>query len=157
MAALVRQLRCLAHETGSAVVLVHHTRKTGGEDGLGLRGSSAIAGGTAGHIGFQGKPSKATLAVCLRSEPGRAIDMRMDDVLHWHVVEGGADLDSRILSALRDGNPMTYADLEKALRTARGTLTNHLPDLVAQGRVVDAGKRGLAKLFTVPDEPDGEG
>ena len=32
----------LAHETNAAVVLIHHERKSGGEDGRGIRGGSAL-------------------------------------------------------------------------------------------------------------------
>jgi len=40
----VSPLLDLAHETGVVVLLVHHERKGGGEDGRGIRGASALLG-----------------------------------------------------------------------------------------------------------------
>ncbi len=42
MAALMNELRGVVHETGCSILLVHHSRKGGGDQGDAIRGSSAI-------------------------------------------------------------------------------------------------------------------
>ncbi|MBI4610228.1 MAG: AAA family ATPase [Candidatus Rokubacteria bacterium] len=40
----IKPLLALARDTGASVVLIHHERKAGGEDGRGIRGGSALFG-----------------------------------------------------------------------------------------------------------------
>ena len=42
MTAEMSPLLDLAHETGVALILVHHERKSGGEAGRGIRGASSL-------------------------------------------------------------------------------------------------------------------
>ena len=151
MGELIRRLRRLAQDEGPAIVIVHHARKTGGEGGVAFRGSTAITGGVAGLIEYEGKPDNAKLLVDLRSEPDRRLRVRMDrQTLRWTLTDDGADLSDRILAALENG-PMTYADLGAALGVSRGTLTNCVPDLVRERRAAKAGKDGRADLFALPE------
>jgi AAA domain len=75
----------IAHETNATVLLIHHERKSGGEDGRGIRGGSALFGAVDQAILLErlvGKPSNKRILKTIGrydSPPEIIIELREND------------------------------------------------------------------------------
>jgi hypothetical protein len=146
----------LARSTDVAVVLVHHDRKAGGEDGRNLRGGSALFGvvDQAIHLtkrkgGTKTQRLLKTLGRYAESPPELALDYD-PAVGYWLADHLAADREQqadKILEALKRG-PLTLEELGEATGLPRTTLQDRLEELVP-GRVkrTGTGKRGQPYRF----------
>ena len=162
-AALAVMDACItAARQGLAVLLPSHTRKGGGDDGEGIRGSSAFAGSADIIIEMERVPDaprqRALLALSRYPQtPGTLVaELAVDGI--WRCVNEGADrIDTRniaaqarttadaeaILSAV-DEKPLTRDELENATGTPARQWNNTLKTLQTDGKIrrTGAGKKG---------------
>lgn len=146
-----------ATRTGLAVLLVHHQRKAGGDDGDAIRGSSALAGATDANVELErGDRTVSCQRQLLASSrwtttPGVLVIER-DNGGRWHPVAAGADkadakartLHARILRAApADGDGISEPDLARALEVDARKVHGPLRELLRDGRIVQSGGKGV--------------
>lgn len=136
MNTVLRPLQNLAKESGACVLVIHHARKSSGEDSIDVvQGSITISGVADGLLilrSFQGEEKRASLDVILKdAEIPKRVVLKLDHKLIWDV-EGTFDqvstekLSKRILDLLADGDATTtkiamtfnepYETVRKSLR-----------------------------------------
>ena len=121
---VLRPLQDLAKETGIAILVIHHTRKSGSEDSIDtIQGSITISGVADGILILKSlrrgdQEKKAVLEVILKDAeiPKKAV-LGLDDKLRWNV-EGdfdeleGVNLEQEIIRALsEDDSGLTMNNL----------------------------------------------
>jgi hypothetical protein len=148
---------------GLGVLALAHTRKGGGEEGEGLRGSSAFAGACDIILELDRVPEAPRQRVVLSlsrypQTPGTLV-VEMDDTGEWRVVSSDeersdaqtiakrnrAASDRQALTdALGQGDPLTRAELEESLGVPSRQWHSILDEAVKAGQVsrIGAGKRG---------------
>lgn len=149
----VRPWLDLARATNAAVLLVHHDRKSGGPDGKGVRGGSALFGAVDQLITLDrrhgGAPSERTLKSLGRYGP-------MDLVIDYTEGEGyvvvagpGEESDAALQQALRGPEPKTLEELSRATGIARASLQRRLETLGDRVERTGEGKRGDPVRYAV--------
>jgi len=135
-----------------AVLLIHHSKKGGGEDGEGLRGSSAIAGAVDVILELdrpdESQPrQRALLGLSRYTEtPGSLLVERSPEGA-WRVIGQSDDrtgartlgLRDTILSALDTATAMTRSEIEEATGKAWRWIGPELRNLAAEGEVAISG------------------
>jgi hypothetical protein len=109
---VLRPLQDLAKETGAAILVIHHARKSGSEDSIDtIQGSITISGVADGililkSLRSEGEGKKAVLEVILKdAEIPKKVVLSLDDNLRWNV-EGdfeeleGMNLEQEVINAL---------------------------------------------------------
>ena len=147
-----------AADAGRAVIALAHTRKGGGEDGEGIRGSSAFAGAVDVILEVEkveDTPRTRTILALSRypETPGTTV-IELNDADEYQLVSrdedrlsaqtlahrSRADADRRaILEALSGSEPLTRGDLEEALDAAPQQWYPVLKRLESAGEVVRSG------------------
>ncbi|GEM_PF-6209981 len=153
---------------GLAIVLVHHHRKGGGEDGLAVRGSTALLAAVDIAIDLTRVPGDEDAASTNRQRILNAssrwpetpesmiVELRADGSGYTLVSAGEryevkqAAAAARFTSVLpTEGEGMTYDEIAEALGVTRGRVSQEIPALVRAGRVLrkGLGKRGDSYRF----------
>ncbi len=150
MAALLRPLRQLAHQTGAAIVLVHHRNKHASDPAQATRGSSAITGGVDVVVTLErtDEDDEGSLTpnqvLTLRTEgrygPRQRLGARLGTDIRWHPTDAGGKDDLRTADRLRrhlaaSSDPLTAEELAVATRAAPRTVQNALTALKNDGHV----------------------
>jgi hypothetical protein len=146
-----------ATREGLALLVLVHGRKGGGEDGEGVRGSTAIAGAADIVLELErpekgGNPHERALLALSRypSTPGSLLIERDHATGAWRGIAEGdrgdsrALLDRQRLLALLDGAPYTRDELVDAMGSPQRQWHGPLEALIGEGVVqrTGAGKRG---------------
>jgi DNA-binding transcriptional ArsR family regulator len=151
----------LARETRAAVVLIHHTRKSGGEDGEEVRGSSAVVQNVEILLSLKrhragGDTARALEGTSNYQETPRRLVVAYRDGLYTALGTPAevADRTHRadVLDALTE-EPQTYEELKEASGLHRKTVQRTLTTLHEEGLVnrEGEGKRGDPFRFTRND------
>jgi hypothetical protein len=156
MAALVG-----AANAGLAVLLVHHQRKAGGEEGDAVRGSSAIGAAADAILELERVPDappnqRRLVALARWAAPGMLLVDRDAASSSWRVLgEGGerGEAESlawrdRLLRGLPEQEPgATHDDLEELLGADRRKWRSALEELRAEGVVTRSGEGKKGRPF----------
>lgn len=160
MSRVLGYLRWLQREHDTAVLLVHHTRKSGGsgQPGQTLRGSGDVHAwgdsnlylihekrGLVLHAEHRSHPTPKPMSVELTGTPPRLVVTELGDDT---TPAGVASLDSRILAALREA-PVGRTELRERLRVRNATFCDAISRLQAAGRV----NTDRVGRLCVPDSP----
>ncbi len=143
-----------AAKAGLAVLLVVHARKGGGEDGEGIRGSSALAGAADIILELDrvsgGQPRQRKLLALSRfpQTPGVAVIEQNAESGEWSVIGEGADRgDAReisdrasLLTVLDAEEPLSRAELQEAMGSPEQQWHDTLKALLSAGEVVRSGE-----------------
>lgn len=141
--------------TGIAVILIHHTRKGGGEHGEAIRGSSALYALTeiAIEYGYKDKTTRGVSVSSRFADVPEPLFVRMTERGHLEVLdqaEWNVEEASPVIDALTDG-PKDVRQLLAATELSEPTIRKHLHHLEALGKVsYTVGARGR-KTYTMPD------
>ncbi|MFZ5517674.1 MAG: AAA family ATPase [Candidatus Zhuqueibacterota bacterium] len=147
----IYMLKDVASETGVGIIIVHHDRKSGGENGNSIRGSSAIFGaidlaimlkrkGTENHqvqVSFTGK-------ICASQEP---LILTLEENLQW-TCTGKYDAmqrtnsDELILNLLDQKTGMKWSELEKESDKGKSSL-KLIIDRLIEDKLIYKGDDGL--------------
>ena len=164
MSPLMRPLRQIAHDTNSAIVLLHHMSKSGAS-----RGSTSIAAAVDQLWSFQRTdteqdgegPPVGKLTVEGRFGPRQVIGIRLGDGLRWQLDNSIALTDQtmrgRILAALRHGSiagmtAQAIADgLDAKLKTVQNEIARLLQETPAPILASGTGTRGDPRRYAVID------
>ncbi len=148
-----------AHETGVAVLFVHHQRKNGGEDGAESRGGSALFGAVDEYWslerldgnGINEDEPSGVMRMALKTM-GRLAGPRkivfncsLDDA--W--LPGNSDLSThdKILAVLQAAeNPLDVKALAESTGYSRQTVQNQVSELTKNGKIV-AERVGRKKVY----------
>jgi hypothetical protein len=148
-----------ATREGLTILLLAHTRKGGGEDGEGIRGSSAFAGSVDIIIEMERVPDaprqRALLALSRYPQTPGTLVAELDTNGAWRAISEDADRgDTRtiaarqrtaadreaILAALNDGGQLARTDLEDATGTPSHQWHSTLDTLIAEGLISKTGE-----------------
>ncbi|MCP4202279.1 MAG: AAA family ATPase [bacterium] len=165
VAPLLAALRHLQRAFGTAVLLVHHARKSGAaRPGQALRGSSELHAWGDSNLYLRRTRDRLLLSVEQRAAPsisaltlelhqdGDALALRvLPDAEHSAASVPAPKLTpaQRIEQALSDGALMSRRQLRDACRIRNATLTETLSQLLAAGRVVET-SAGLRLASPLP-------
>jgi hypothetical protein len=151
-----------ATRDGLPVLVPLHQRKGGGEDGEGVRGSGAIAGGADIVLELERlqQPRERALLALSRypSTPGSLIIEHDAATGAWKAIGEGERADARsitdrraILTALDGGSALTRQELEDATDAPERQWHGQLEALIEQGKVrrIGAGKKGDPYRFQI--------
>jgi DNA-binding transcriptional ArsR family regulator len=160
----ITPLLSASRDHGLAVVVVHHERKAGGEYGVGVAGSNALAGAVdiviqleRARANLSGSGNTRMLKTVSRfpSTPTELI-VELHDGSYKRRQRPELEAEGKradILAALAELGESTQAMLAEATGLPRGTLSTHLKALEAQGGIVTggAGKRGDPRRYRLPN------
>lgn len=139
---LMYSLRQVVQETGCTVVVVHHSRKSGGDYGEGMRGSNAILGACDVAIELQKKePGEAIMRVTSRLSTVEDERIELDPetlTLFSLGPAAGAKVKQRqaeILRAIRTAGPIGATELQKDLEVNKATLQRDLKAMKKSGQI----------------------
>lgn len=151
----IYQLRELAQELGIATWVVHHLRKSVGEYGSDIRGSTSLLGAVDIAVTtrrVQGEEHRVAAEfvgrICRRTEP---IVLTLEEGLKWSPVGLLKDIQrndaaQQILQALEDGEK-SFDEIQEITEIPQSTLRRHLKHLEESGKIecqrtAEAGGRG---------------
>jgi AAA domain len=158
VAELLAYFRSMQRQLGLSVLLVHHTRKNGGDGvaaGLGLRGSGDIHAFGDSNLYLQRTQEHLMLSSEHRAAPAAPpvyLELVADNAatVHLEVVaehpnENGRGLEEQVLDLLAQGQVLTRTRLRDSLAVKNQRLGEVLESLERAGRVVrtSGGWRGL--------------
>ena len=143
MGAIVQALADIAHQTQTAILTVHHTRKGGSDDPFDtVRGAGAIRAAYDVGLLFERKVGEAEALLRVESRDVQADDMTLRwDASGWSYEGDGGRIEElragrRALQALRElGDGQTTDDVAKHLNVARSSALRQLQNLEREGRV----------------------
>jgi hypothetical protein len=169
---LLGELRQLQRAWGTAIVLVHHARKSlGGRPGQGLRGSSDLWAWGDSNAYLTRRNGSLTLTLEHRHLPAPlpiALELRCDGAARLEVVDGkredleplSSSLDQRLLAALRGDMPLTRTALRARLRVQNQRLGAALRRLEEAGlvrRTRDGWQQAPTRRCSVPTTRESTG
>lgn len=145
-----RSIQEVAVTTGAAILVVHHTRKSGGEYGLEVRGGGAIFAGIQGFLSFKRCSEGRYQLDALNKMPGehggeKHLLLRREPLtLTWHVegevspkeVERQGHLIT-VMLAIKANPQSTRAELRAHLGLSEPTLRRYLKELDDKGLVFE--------------------
>lgn len=149
----LKQIRELIFATDCSVLLVHHHRKSQGEHGDAIRGSSAILGAVDVALELVREDEddpKATLKVTSRFDCVEPEIISLDaDILTWQSNGKASDYkkskrENEIIEALQDGGEMTIPELEDTLDVRAPNFRRDLKSLV-DSRIINERKEPTGK------------
>ena len=148
VSALLAYLRGLQRQLDTAIVLVHHARKSGsnGQPGQALRGSGDIHAWGDSNLYLRRKDSQLVLTIEHRAAPSPdpiTLELQGTDTPHLAVVSGAdvtrqraADLDQAVVDLLDAApGPMTRTAIRDQLRTRNARIGRALSALEHQGAI----------------------
>jgi len=156
MAELLGYFRTLQRKTGTAIVIVHHSRKgatSSSAPGQSLRGSSDLYAFVDSLVTLDRRRDRVTLSAEHRSAPGLGplplelvLPAGPDDSLHLRLDDSGEEEDlkqlglaERILQQLSTATePATTEELRSVLRVRKQRVVETLHELIARGRIARA-------------------
>jgi hypothetical protein len=161
MSALLGELRALQRQYHLAIVVVHHVRKNGGQDGQSLRGSGDLHAWGDSNLYLRKRDGQIVLTVEHRSAPSpppSILELANEPGAHLRIAEGGptphdltVDAGDRIVSLLSGGQVMSREGLRTALQARNATVGEALVRLRAEGRVErTSGGFRLPRTIPVP-------
>jgi AAA domain len=142
--AAISQWTRLAQDTGSCVLLVHHMRKSGGSNGEGIRGSSAILGTADGswEVGrVTDSPTDTRRRIQVLSRMAFPTDLTMEyspDTGAYSMAEDGpalGEIEDWLSIVPQDGEGRTMADLVSLWEVAKSTAYRRAGTLLNLGRL----------------------
>src|SRR5262245_2967686 len=171
----VAPLLQLARDTGVTVLLVHHERKAGGEEGRSIRGGSALFGLVDQALILERRPGGNTSQRILRAI-GRYSETPSEVVLDYHpykyrLLGAIADVDreaqiSRVWAVLSN-KPQTIPAIAEAAALTERQARGLLQLLEEQGRLIRGGggvkndpysyRRAASDSFPADSHPKGKG
>jgi hypothetical protein len=154
MGPLLQPLRNLAHQTDTAIVLIHHMSRNGS-----FRGSTAIRAACDQEWAFRRPEDQApdntelrgTMVIEGRYGPRQTLGLRLDENLRWQLtvqaMESSPSARQRIIDYLRAmEEPVSAAEISGVLGIAIKTVQNVLSEERRQGHLrietLGAGRRG---------------
>lgn len=151
MGPLVQSLTNIAHETGAALVIIHHAKKADGK----YRDSSAI-GGAVDIIAEVFQPDENTDPTRRRVRavgrvPARGIDFRFTGTHYERCDTDGplrAPLDQRIEAVVRERPGITANDVVRAVEESRERVLERIKLMIANGRILNDGSFQYMRLRT---------
>lgn len=138
----------IAHDTGASLLLLHHDRKGGGENGQAARGSSSIVGAVdvAAHLKRDGASESARILVTVGNPDGLEpiIHLERDGTCYRTRPTSAQARRDRVLSMLRERGPLDLSSLCEALGEGRTPLQESLSALEGSEEVerLGVGRRG---------------
>jgi hypothetical protein len=157
--AVVQALTNLAHESGIALVIIHHARKSDGK----YRDSSAI-GGAVDIIAEVFCPDEAAdpnrrRVRPLGRVPARAVDFRYDGRAYSRIDSHGeakAPIEQRILSVVRERPGVGANDVADAVSENRRTVLDRIRFMINQRQLINDGSAQFYRL-RLPNYPPPQG
>jgi hypothetical protein len=152
-------LKDVAAKTNTAIIVAHHTRKSGGEHGSEIRGSSAILGAVDLSISLKrvsGEKRNVNAEfigrICSQQDPWK---LEMDETMNWHYTGSGHkeiinENHAAILSVLESDIPKGWSELKEETGLAQGTLQRSLNDLKELGQISQDENKKYVFSTTVP-------
>lgn len=161
--AAVKPLLDLAGNTGAAVILVHHDRKSEGEHGRQIRGSGALfalvdqalllsrpQGGkkTQRILKTLGRFSESPEELLIDFRDGRYISLGNPELAE------NMDAAGRIWESLSEGTPLTLRQLEEAAGLSNKQVRRTLDKLQADGFIEKtlSGKKGGSFVYSIREQ-----
>jgi hypothetical protein len=153
---ILRAMRAIdrAKTAGLAVLIVHHSRKAGGEHTEEVSGPVALAGGVDIVLSLRRAGEARVLAADGRSmESPERITFSLAPHEGFTVVDAdagsnGSSSTADVLAALADG-PLTYAEIEARTDLAHRTVQYAVGKLCQGGKVHEVASDGLRKRFAI--------
>ncbi len=169
MNAVLRPLQELAKETGACVLVIHHARKSSGEDSIDvIQGSITISGVADGLLIMRSLKSddeekRAVLEVILKdAEIPNKVVLKLNDNLKWDV-EGefeevtNKNIGNEVIKALGEENGLSIYDLKEITGYTYKQLYKAMINLEREEKVTPE-KRGKShkKVFFLSRENEGK-
>jgi hypothetical protein len=162
---VLRPLQQLARESGASVLVIHHARKSSGEDTIDMvQGSITISGVADGILLLRSLHSKdgeklATLETILKdAEIPKKVVLKLDDHLRWNI-EGefneviSQSLEEEVIRILKDETNHTIKDLMQILEVQYKPLYQCLLKLEKDKRVkVEKIGKSHTKLYSLEND-----
>lgn len=163
---VLRPLQNLAKETGATVLVIHHARKSAGEDPIDVvQGSITISGVADGILILKNlrrelEEKRATLEIILKdAEVSKTTVLKLDERLRWNV-EGeleevtSRNVDTEIIKALNDEKDgLTIAQLQQITEYEYKPLYRCLRKLEDQNRIrYEKHGRSHIKVYFIESE-----
>lgn len=140
MSAVMQPLTNIAHETGCALLIIHHARKSDGK----ARGSTAITAGTDVVVEMlipdeQADPTLRRLSAVGRVPVPRSTDLRFDGDTFALVqnTDGSAPVEQRIAHIVRNRPGCSVRDVVEAIGGRWSTTQNAIAKMKASGELID--------------------
>jgi predicted ATP-dependent serine protease len=145
-------LKEVAERDGLSVLLIHHSRKSGGSHGTGVRGSSAFVAAvdTFAEVQRGGGGARRTLRYESRFRPEGSISLDLTEGGYVAVRSKEEEQTARILAVLGAGGVQSIQELEEATNIPRTTLQRKLAKLHELRLIEPAGEavsRGNPQLW----------
>lgn len=144
---LMYSLRQVVQETSCTVLIVHHSRKGGGDYGDGMRGSSAILGAADAAIELaKEEDGEAIMRVTSRLSTVEDEKIELDpETLTWFSLGPAAGVKVKerrdnIVRFIKSHGAVTVEDIQEELGESRPTIYRDIGKLKEQGIVQVAGK-----------------
>jgi hypothetical protein len=142
---LLRALRGIAQETGSACVLLHHTNKSTGR----YRDSSQLGAGVDAILEMsESSDDKVLRRVRARGRMQMANFTLRFGNQRYDLDEGELPLEVRIYRVIEAEQGIAHGRLRKAVGGGSAAIDAMLHDLVRKGAIVDRGTQGCHSYFT---------
>lgn len=150
-----REAREHVHDSGAVWLALHHDRKSGGQDGKGIRGASAIFGGVDVAVSLQGSeesPNRRTLRVeGTRLDHAEPLVIKLDESGPIYQAVGQQQVVSILkdaaLERLRDVltyEPRTVSEVCDQLRKKHPDAEGDVPESTVRNRLERLRSAGLA-------------
>lgn len=151
MASIVQPLTDIAHDTGTAMIVVHHANKSNGKS----RGSTAITGATDIVCEFfqpdeDADPTRRRMRSVGRVPLIRQYDLKFDGE-DYYLADGVASpIEQWIIGIVRDRPGLSLNDLIEAIPGRRETTRNAAVQMVAQRTLENRAETGTRMKLYVP-------
>lgn len=151
MASIVQPLTDIAHETGTAMVVVHHANKSTGKS----RGSTAITGATDLVCEFfqpdeETDPTRRRMRSVGRLPVIRQYDLRFNGERYFLADGVASPIEQQIIGVVRDRPGLSLNDLVAAIPGRRETIRSTAMQMVAHRTLENRGDAGARAQLYVP-------
>lgn len=151
MTAVFQDIRNLVTNGAAAVIVLHHTPKSGKGNAGAYRGSTAIPGAAAGAVLIekQGKDRATLKGFKTRDGENQDIELKLNfgpETVTYEVVksgrETGADLRDQIEDYVQKNDRCSMTEVSKAIDKRRTTVFSTIKEMISTGRLMkDSGGR----------------
>lgn len=151
MASIVQPLTDIAHETGTAMVVVHHANKSTGKS----RGSTAITGATDLVCEFfqpdeETDPTRRRMRSVGRLPVIRQYDLRFNGERYFLADGVASPIEQQIIGVVRDRPGLSLNDLVSAIPGRRETIRSTAMQMVVHRTLENRGEAGARAQLYVP-------